>query len=60
MSRILHKVDGDDGLGGSTDNGDRLLPVAPGRGHQFQQTVSMTGRWWLDLTLAVALARLRR
>ena len=60
MNRILHKADGDDGLGGSTDNGDRLLPVALGREHQFQQAVSMTGRWWLDLTMAVAPARLRR
>ena len=60
MNRILHKADGDDGPGGSTDNGDRLLLVAHGRGHQFQQAVSMTGRWWLALTMAVVPARLRR
>ena len=59
MSHMLHKADGDDGLGGSTDSGDRRLPVAPDRGHQSQPTVLRTERWWPGLTMAAAPERLQ-
>ena len=59
MSRTLHKADGDDGLGGSTDSGDYRLPIAPGRGHQSQPVVLKTERWWPGLTMVIAPERLR-
>ena len=58
MSRTLHKADGDDGLGDSTDSVDYRLPIAPGRGHQSQPTVLRTERWWPGLTMATAPERL--
>ena len=60
MSHMLHKADGDDGLGGSADNGDRRLPVAPGIGHRSQPSVSKTGIWWLALATATVPTLLRR